>query len=633
MKKSKKTTHPHCIPSALQHYQSGNLHQAEHLFKKALVQKPDDPDILYFLGIIHAQSENYDLAIHYIKKSIQFHTGNLDAYLALGMALQKKGLIDDAIHAYMQLLKTDPNSAEAYFHAGNLLQQKKQYDDAIAYFHKAIRNNPSFIQAYHGLAGALVNKWRLDEAIHVCQKILQINPSDVLAYYILGNTLMTQGKTDEAELWFKKAILIKPDEVKVHQALLMLTSYLPRFDGHAVLSEHLHFAEQFEESLYAQIAPHAHDRSSNRRLKIGYVSPDFQRHSVAYFIEPVLINHNRDSCEIFCYSDVSTPDEVTDRIEKYAEHFINIAGLPDAEAAESIHREKIDVLVDLAGHTGGVNRILLFARKPAPVQASWIGYPSTTGLSTIDYKIVDGYTDPVGISEQCYSEKLIRLPESFLCYLPDNDCPDIGNPPVSATGHITFGSLNNFVKVGPQVIALWSKILKILPNSRLILKSLSFFDKATRSYARESFLHEGIRAERVDFLEPCPSPREHLRIYNQIDIGLDPFPYNGTTTTCEALWMGVPVITLEGTTHASRVGVSLLSNIGLSELIAKSQLEYVEKAAALSIDIEKLQTLRKDLRRMMTQSPLMEAKQFTLNLEACYRRIWETWCTTIERVN
>jgi predicted O-linked N-acetylglucosamine transferase (SPINDLY family) len=614
------------IQLAVQHYQFGNLQQAEQCFKKVLEQEPNNPEILYFLGIISAQSDNYNSAIHYMKRSLHFNSGNADAYLALGIALQQTGLIDDAIRAFENVIQMNPNSAEAYFNLGNILKQKGQLDDAIAYFYKTVEMNPDFIHAYHGLAGALVTQWRLDEVITVCQRMLHMNPSDMLAYYILGNTLMTQGKLDEAEVCFRQAIQINPNELKSFQALLMLTSYHPKFDPLAILSEHLHFAKQFADPLSSKFSPHTNDRTVNKRLKIGYVSPDFKAHAVVNFIEPILMSHNRDHFEIFCYSDVSSPDEVTNRIEKHADQWRSVVGMSYENVAGLIRKDGIDILIDLAGHTGGINRILLFAYKPAPVQVTWIGYPSTTGLETIDYKIVDKMTDPVGTTEQYYAERLIRLPETFLCYLPDKDIPHVSHLPAFSAGHITFGSFNNFVKITPEVIALWSRILKIVPNSHLIMKSLSFFDKTTTSYARTIFLREGIEAATIEFLQPLASMTDHLELYNHIDIGLDTFPYNGTTTTCEALWMGVPVITLAGKSHASRVGVSLLSNVGLPELIATTPEEYVAKAVNLARDPEKLQSLRKCLRDMMSHSPLTDAKKFTHQLEEAYRKMWRTWC-------
>jgi protein O-GlcNAc transferase len=613
------------IQLAVQHYQSGNLQQAEQFCKEVLAIQPNNPDILYFLGIINSQLENYDLAINQIKRSIHLNSGNSDAYLALGMATQQKGLVDDAIDAYTKFIQMKPDSAEAHFNLGKILQQKGQRNDAITYFQKAIQFNPHFVQAYHSLAAVLVETWRFDEVINVCHKMLQINPSDVLAYYILGNTFMTQGLQDEAEKCFKRAIQIKPDDLKLCQAFLVFLSYYPEYNAQTIFSEHLKFAKHFEEPLHGKISPHSNDRTVNRSLKIGYVSPDFKRHAVASFIEPVLMQHNRDFFEIFCYSDVSSPDHVTKRIREYSNQWRNIAGLSDEKAAELIREDRIDILIDLAGHTGGVNRILLFARKPAPIQISWIGYLATTGLSTMDYRIADMYSDPIGMTEQFYTEKLIRLPESFLCYLPDRASPEVGPLRALSTGYITFGSFNNFVKVNRELIILWSRILKAVPTSRLVMKTDSFCDKTIRAYAVDRFRQRGIPAERIVLLSPDPSPK-HLESYNLIDIGLDTFPFNGGATTCEAMWMGVPVITIAGTAYHSRVGVSLLSNGGLPDLVARTSEEYISIAVSLANDLKKLQILREHLRDMMRYSPLCDAKKFTLNLETCYRTIWGKWC-------
>lgn len=651
------------IKLCLHHYNSGNLQEAERLCKIALREQPDNPEIMYFLGIIYAQLGNYELSIQYIRRSIQFNPDHADAYLSLGLVFRKKGQIDEAISYFKKTMILNPDSVEAYLNMGDIFKEKGLINDAIslyakalqlnpdsavihaklgklyqvngrlneaiACFNKAIELDPEFIHAYYELAVDLMGKWQLNEAINICKKILQINTTDVLAYYILGNIFMTQGKLTEAETFFRRAMEINPDDLKSHQAFLMLMSYSPKYDAQSILSGHLQFAKRFEDPLHSMILPHNNDRTLDRKLRIGYVSPDFKKHPVAYFIEPVLMSHNGELFEIFCYSDVSNSDEITNRMQYYADQWRNIAGIPDEKVAEIIRNDRIDILVDLVGHTGGVNRILLFARKPAPIQVNWIGYPTTTGISKIDYKIVDNYTDPPEMTDRFYTEKLLRLPESFLCYLPDQDSPDVVKLPALTSGHITFGSFNNFVKVVPEVMMLWSRILKNVRNSQLIMKSPGFSDKAICSYIKSFFKDEGIETERIKLHQPLPSIKEHLDLYNQIDIGLDTFPYNGTTTTCEAMWMGVPVVTLAGDTPSSRVGISLLSNVGVRELISSTDNQYFEIAVNLAKNVEKLKTLRKRLRDMMIHSPLTDAKKFTINLEKLYRKMWETWCKSV----
>jgi protein O-GlcNAc transferase len=439
---------------------------------------------------------------------------------------------------------------------------------------------------------------------------------------------LNQGLLDEAEKCYRIALEIEPDTLITKQSILMLMNYSSRYDAQTTFSEHLRFMKNLPAPLSATLVPYNNDRTIDRQLRIGYVSPDFRKQSVGFFIEPVLVSHNHQEFAIFCYANLPVNDEMTQRMKKHATYWRNISGMPDESVSGLIRNDEIDILVDLAGHSG-YNRIPVFVQKPAPVQISWIGYPNTTGLSSMDYKIVDYFTDPSGRTEQYYTEKLIRMPDCFLCYLPDNDSPDVGVLPALTNGHITFGSFNSLAKVSPEVVTLWSKILRAVPDSHLIIKRRSLFDKKTCQYFKHHFIEQGIAEERIELLSWTNTFREHLEAYDKIDICLDPFPYNGTTNTCEALWMGVPVITLAGTTHVSRVGLSLLSNIGLPELIASSSERYLDIAVNLADDIVRLQSLRRELRDMMGHSPLTSAEKFTLNLEDYFRQMWAHWCESV----
>lgn len=576
---------------ALEYIEAGNLQQAEHIFRNILKVQPNNVSALHFIGVINYQLKNYDSAIKYIRKALQLAPGYVDAYNNLGIVLQEMG----------------------------------QLDLSIASYQMATELNPNFLRAYYNLGNAFKENWQIDEAIINYQKALQIDPNFVEVYNKLANALQDQGKLEEAEQCYRHALRIKP-LFTYYDNLLMMLNYSSGRESGAVFSEHLKFAKQFEAPLASAIVPHKNDCSSARRLRIGYVSYDFRRHSVNFFIEPVLASHNHDQFEVFCYSDVLIPDNATERLQRYSDQWQDIKGMPDEKVAEIIRKDGIDILVDLAGHTAN-NRLLLFARKPAPVQVSWIGYPNTTGLSTIDYRIVDGYTDPPGLTEPFCSEELIRMPDSFLCYLPDKDSPVVSGLPALESGYITFGSFNYFPKVSQETAAVWIEILKALPDSRLIMKTRNFADSGTYRYAMEMFVRQGIAAERIELLSMKTSFEEHLDMYNRIDIALDTFPYNGTTTTCEALWMGVPVITFSGNVHASRVGKSLLTNIGHPELVAGTFKEYVSIAVNLAADLKRLQSLREGLRDSMVHSPLTDAKRFIVNLENCYRSMWERWCS------
>ena len=579
----------------------------------------------HHLGIVLYNNGEYDGAIKNFQKALEANPNIAEAYNYMGNALQESFQFDEAISCYEKAIQLNPADPTSYINAGIALNGKKQFGEAITYYQKALRLNPNLAQTYYYMGISFMEQGKIEEAIQNYKHSLRINPDSASALCNLGNAILERGELKEAETLYRHAMQTQPDNLAFYQALLMILNYDSGYDARTVLAEHLEFAKKYAYPLYPAFSPRANIRVRSRRLRIGYVSPDFRRHSVAYFIEPVLRSHDHEQFEVLCYSNVLIPDEVTKRIHTYAGQWRDIRGISHQMAAEMIRKDGIDILVDLAGHTAN-NRILLFALKPAPVQVTWIGYPATTGLSTMDYKIVDNYTDPPGMTEQFYTEKLIRMPESFLCYLPDRESPEIKELPALSAGYITFGSFNNFAKVSPEVLALWIKVLKALPGSHLLMKTRGFSDGVTRQYVLDKFTSEGIDAERVEMLPWETSSRQHLDLYNQVDIGLDTFPYNGTTTTCEAMWMGVPVITFAGNTHASRTGVSLLSNVGLAEFIARTHEAYLETAVYLASDMERLRLLRKRLRDIVASSPLAEARRFTQNLEICYRRMWERYC-------
>jgi len=579
------------IQSAFAYYGKGNFVAARQLCEKILGKKPKHFYALHLLGILHHRLGRYDLAISCFQKAIQANPDIGDTYFNLAASLKKQGHDEEAITYYHKALQLDPDFAEAHSNLGALFQEHGQYEEAVTHYQRALMINPALVEAHSNL----------------------------------GTAYKEQGKITEAEMSYKNALLVKPDFSSCYSNLLFLMNFNPRYTSGALFAEHLKFAERYAQPLASSLRRHSNECIPGRRLKIGYVSPDFRRHSVAYFIEPVLAAQNRDNFEVFCYSDVPLEDDITERLRGYSDHWRNIIALSDDEVADLIRGDGIDILTDLAGHTAH-NRLLVFAQKPAPVQISWIGYPATTGLTSIDYKIVDNHTDPAGMTDKFYTETLTHMPESFLCYLPEKDCPAVGPLPALTAGHITFASFNDFAKVSPDVIRFWRVIIQTIPNARLVMKAKGLSDKKTCQNFIDTFTRLDMSTEKITLLPQVPTTRDHMDMYNSIDIGLDTFPYTGTTTTCEALWMGVPVITLAGNTHASRVGVSLLSNVGLPELIAATPQEYISKAVSLAHDLGKLQSLRTCLRGMMSRSPLTDAQKFTLNLEERYGIMWDNWC-------
>jgi predicted O-linked N-acetylglucosamine transferase (SPINDLY family) len=356
-------------------------------------------------------------------------------------------------------------------------------------------------------------------------------------------------------------------------------------------------------------------------LRIGYVSPDFREHCQSFFTIPLLSNHDRKAFEIFCYADLRRPDAVTQRIRGYVDGWQSIVGMTDEEAARKIREDQIDILVDLTMHMAS-GRPLIFARKPAPVQAAWLAYPGSTGLSAMDYRLTDPYLDPPGLNDHFYSETSIRLPDSFWCYEPLVTELLVNPLPAQSTGHVTFGCLNNFCKINEPVLRLWAQVLKTVDRSRLMILCP---EGSHRQALLDLLQREGISSDRIELVAGRPR-LQYLELYHRIDLGLDSFPYNGHTTSLDSFWMGVPVVTLVGQTVAGRAGLSQLTNLGLPELIAQTSQQYVQIAADLAGDLSGLAELRRTLRERMQASPLMDAPRFARNIEAAYRQMWRNWC-------
>jgi predicted O-linked N-acetylglucosamine transferase (SPINDLY family) len=398
--------------------------------------------------------------------------------------------------------------------------------------------------------------------------------------------------------------------------------YHPDHDDEAVFQEARRWHERHAEPLARSHKPHENDPDPDRRLRVGYVSADFRDHPAAFIVTPLLSNHDRGRFEVYCYAGVTRPDRFTDRFRARADVWRSTVGLTDDRLAELIRGDRVDVLVDLTLHMAG-SRLLTFARRPAPVQVTWFGYPGTTGLSAIDYRLTDPHLDPPGHSDAFYAERSVRLPDTFWCYDPRTaDGPEVNTLPALAGAPFTFGCLNNFCKVNAGALALWAAVLRAVPDARLLLLAPT---GGARARVRAHLEREGISGERVAFFDRQPRA-EYLRAYHQIDLGLDPLPYNGHTTSLDAAWMGVPTVTLVGRTVVGRAGLSLLNNLALPELAARSPDEYVAVAAGLAGALPQLASLRASLRDRMAASPLMDGPRFARGVEEAYRRMWSDWC-------
>ena len=506
-----------------------------------------------------------------------------------------------------------------------MLRSEGLLAEAAEMLRRVLFANPNHLAARVELGNTLYSQALMNDAIEQYQAALYLNPHLAVVYNNLGIVFQEQGLTDEAIAQYQRALELDPAYAMAHSNLLRCLNFHPDLDNTHLFEAHKSF-ETLQGSLRGPVT-HAfpNSRDPDRQLRIGYLSPDLGNHSVAYFVTAVFPNHDRSRFKVFCYSDRGKDDESSERIKKGVDVWRKTAGMEDDTLYSLIRGDAIDILVDLAGHTGG-NRLPLFARRAAPVQVTWLGYPNTTGLSSMDYRIVDDISDPFGEADKYHSETLVRLPNGFLCFDPPENAPEVSSLPMLRNGFVTFGSFNALAKITDQAIELWSRILVRVPGSRILFKNKCLFDEATRSRLYGRFAAQGISSERIMMIPFTMTTAEHLACYGHLDISLDTFPYNGTTTTCESLWMGVPVVGLMGDRHASRVTASILTLLGLDSLVGKDLDEYVEIAVHLSGRPELLEVLHKGLRGRMGRSGLCDGIKFTAGLENSYVSFWESFC-------
>ncbi len=544
---------------------------------------------------------------------------DIESWIYLVQINARLGQPDRVETCCREIIRIQPKSHDAHYHMGCALMFQGKRQEAARTFDRARElkpaHAPTHLQSGHVSTSPT-------EALQHYQRAVELEPAFAEAHGALGAALVSCSRVAEAIGSFRQALRLNSKLHRLHSDLLFTLNYGADQDASAVFSEHRRWGELH--SLPA-VTSLGNSPDPDRRLRVGYVSPDLREHSVAYFFEPLLVNHAADSIETFCYAEVAQPDTVTQRLQPLSEHWLTTCGMSDIALSERIRADRIDILVDLAGHSSN-NRLLTFSTRAAPVQVTYLGYPNTTGLKAVDYRLTDGWADPPGQTEKFHTEKLVRLPQGFLCYRPPADSPPVASLPATTRGHIAFGSFNNLQKMTPEVVALWAELLHAVPDSRLVLKNYSLGDPALRARQFQLFAECGIPADRLDLRGRNDTLAEHLASYGDIDVALDSFPYNGTTTTCEAMFMGVPVVTLAGDRHAARVSASLLTQVGLSNLIAETPNAYLRIATELAADLEILAQLRAELRQRMTASPLFDGKRFARDVEHAYRDMWRDWC-------
>jgi protein O-GlcNAc transferase len=612
------------------HYNRGNVlrslgrsEEAIASYQRAIQLNPQYADAHSNLGVYLAEQGRLNEAVVCFREAIRLQPNFVQARYNLGNALRELGQLPEAIASYRETVWLDPNYADAYVNLATALRDHGEMGDAIASLHKALQLRPNDAVQHNNLGNVYIERGNLAEGAKCLQESLRIKPDYAESYNNLGVAWHLQARIDEAAASYREALKLKPDYVDAHSNLVFALNYHPDIDQTRLLAEHRGWAE----SQAAGISPYAsyeNSRDPERTLRVGYVSPDFRRHPVAFFMEPVLHRHDRQVVESFCYAQVASPDAYTERLKAAAGNWLNTCGMTDEQLAEQIRADRIDILVDLAGHTAK-NRLLVFARKPAPVQVSYLGYPNTTGLAAIDYRLTDTVADPVD-EPPLYVERLIRMSAGLCCYRPFDDTPAVSPLPSRERGYITFGSTHSLAKLNSRVMEWWGRILSEMPNARLLVCRNSLTG-ATKDYFREQFAEHGCDIERVEFRGGVTlGGDKHWPIYSEIDISLDAFPWCGHTTACESLWMGVPIVTLYGDRHAGRMVASVLTSLGMTDWIARTPDDYVALAVRMAHDRQRLTELRANLRQRMRESPLCDGQTFTRGMEAAYREMWKEWC-------
>jgi predicted O-linked N-acetylglucosamine transferase (SPINDLY family) len=599
----------------------GSLEAAVAHLRQALRVRPDYVEAHCNLGLALQAQGKLDEAAAHLYKAVQYRPGHVEALCNLGLVLWKLGRTDEALAQFQEARRLKGADPQINTPLGILQADKGQLLEAEASLREAIRLKPDYAVAHYNLGIVLSRQQRLAEAVTHYQQAVRIKPDYIEAQVNLGNACKDQGRLDLALQAYRTAMELKPAAADLHDSVIVTLNYHPGYDAKAIFHECQGWNRRHAEPLKKLIQAHANLRDPERRLRIGYVSPDFRDHVDSFFIIPLLSNHDHGHCEVFCYSDVQRPDAFTERLRGYADVWRSTVGISDQQVADLVRSDRIDILVDLKLHTG-YNRLLMFARKPAPVQATWLGYPGTTGLSTIDFRLTDPYLDPPGMFDAFYSEESMRLPDTFWCYDPLTDGPPVNSLPAVEKGIFTFGCLNNFCKVNDGCLALWADVLRAVPQSRLLLRAPQ---GQTRDDTLASLRQRGVTESRIEFIGRVPR-HEYLGLYHRIDLGLDPTPCNGHTTSMDAFWMAVPVLTLVGKTVMGRAGWSQLCNLGLQELAAETPEQYVALAARWADQLPRLQEVRRTLRQRMEQSPLMDGKRFAQNMEQAYRQMWRQWC-------
>jgi predicted O-linked N-acetylglucosamine transferase (SPINDLY family) len=673
----------------MEHHRGGRLGEAERLYLSVPEQDPNHAKACFLAGVIAMQADRPDVAVERFARAVSLSPDNAAFLSNLGEAYRRNGQLPYALDALLRAVRLQPNLAEASFNLGVLLEQRGDLAAALACFERAAELKPELPtidgrlaslrdrlgegrKAGSGkggdapidrdsadllvqLANTLSRQGRNEDAVRLFQRAVELRPRAVDLLTNLGLALSSLNRMEEATASLRRALAIRPDvpetlcnlgnsllycglheegiaayrralavepKPEFHSSMLFFLPFCPGYDSNAIREETRRYGEALKTRLNQAPAPHPNHRDPERRLRVGYINGHFRDHCQALFLSPLLTAHDRGAFEIFCYSGTINPDKWTAKFRSLVDGWRSIGDITDEAAALQIREDRIDVLVDLGMHMD-CGRLPILARKPAPVQICWLAYPGTTGVEAVDYRVTDPYLDPPGQDDSVYSERSMRLEDTFWCYAPlMSPVPEVAPLPAATEGRVTFGCLNNFLKVNAEVLSVWARVLREVKSSRLVLL---IPQGEARHRIRQELEKHGVDRSRLDLIDRLPRA-EYMAQYSRIDVALDTFPYNGHTTSLDAWWMGVPVVTLVGKTVVGRAGLSQAMNLGLQELVAHSPDEFVSIAVGLSKDLVRLSELRAGLRARMQRSPLMDAPRFARNMEAQYRSAWQRWC-------
>lgn len=598
-------------------FQAGNLRLAESLCRETRELAPAFHGPSFMLGLLLKRRGALPEAASEFLRAAQLAPNDFASHYEAGMALAGCGLLPQAIGHLARACALEPGSVEARLDLGTALRVAGRSSDAVAHYRDAVRANPDNAAFHNNLGVTLLDLWKLDEALVCFERALQLVPNLADAHQNRGNALKELGCMTEAVHAYRRAIELRPSFRDAHSNLLFAMMFDPESSASAILEQAKLFQARFLTLPDAEVLPPIARDTTERRLRIGYVCADFRQHVFMLLLPQLLREHDRERVEVFCYSNVRRPDAITQLYTERADHFRSIVALDDAAAARVIREDRIDVLIDITMHMA-YGRLGVFARRPAPLQVTWLAYPGTTGADCIDVRLSDPHLDPPGTDHQ-YSERTARLPDSFWCYEPMTSDVAVSELPARTHGGVTFGCLNNPCKTNDTTFALWARVFCAIPTSRLLLlmppgsarpRICAFFEKA------------GVASDRIEFVDFQPRV-DYLKTYWRIDIALDTLPYNGHTTSLDALWMGVPVVTLIGDTVAGRAGLSQAKNLGMEELCADTPDDFRTRAVVLASDLEHLASLRASLRERMQRSPLMDARRFARNFEQTLRDAYD----------